>query len=355
MRALWVMHAQNGAIVAAALLTGFFAASFARSHWDLRTQLRALDQVVWALIWLLGLGLGVSAAFALPDLPPDHGLLFGAGALALSILLIVAAIRCRVMLPAVHVRFLLAAVGAMLLPAWAGVHAQGQALSTEAAQWLALGTSAAVALLGVLMFGSERWALPARAASAAKPSTAQNSVRTAAVTAQPTTDAATPESTVGHTPGQAARRLLVSRLKEGLDRSRRAEAQLALIWVSINGMEDARSVLGEEIAEQLIDGVGRQLDQAVGRTTEVCRSGASSYAAVFEAVAGMDDVLGWMDQIRQALAVPVAIGEGTIMVSSGIGHALYPHDGNDAASLCRTASRRAKPTRRVGERLQLAA
>lgn len=142
----------------------------------------------------------------------------------------------------------------------------------------------------------------------------------------------------------ATRPMLLERVEQGIARARRAEVGLALIWIEVQGMPDVERLLGEEVADRLLDTISDRLDRHLRVESMLARTGQYSFGAVCEAVTDIDEVLGIIAGLRDALLAPCDLGDGDIVINASFGHALFPADGADAAVLSRVAARRALRT-----------
>lgn len=121
--------------------------------------------------------------------------------------------------------------------------------------------------------------------------------------------------------GLPNRALLMDRIGQGLERSRRRGERVALLFVDLDRFKHVNDERGHEVGDHLLVEVASRLRRAVRAGDTVARLGGDEFVVVAEG--GDDaDVAALADRIRAALEVPVTVGDGTtIAVSASIGMA----------------------------------
>jgi diguanylate cyclase (GGDEF)-like protein/PAS domain S-box-containing protein len=121
--------------------------------------------------------------------------------------------------------------------------------------------------------------------------------------------------------GLPNRALLMDRIGQGLERSRRRGERIALLFVDLDRFKHVNDERGHEAGDHLLVEVASRLRRTVRAGDTVARLGGDEFVVVAEG--GDDtDIGGLADRIRAALEVPVSFGDGsTLPLSASIGMA----------------------------------
>lgn len=319
--------------VAAGALLMLFAIALGWSHRSLSRRLDAVDHVLWGSLGLAGVG-GIMLSL-IRGLGDAQGLT--QVALAISVPAVLLAWRSVSRALPGSGLFAAAACVAALTPAWMIFTSSFDTVPVPPVWFPGLGAALALALIALRLPFSI-----ARDAHRATPGRGGGSpdVPVAVPIAPGSQHAA---STVTPAAVRATRVMLTERIEQGIARARRADVPLALVWVDIHA-DDIDRLLGEEVTDRLLNTVAERLDRHLRVESMLARTGEYSFGAVCEAVTDIEEVLGIIAGLRDALVVPCDLGDGEIAIDASFGHAMFPFDGVDAAALSRVAARRAART-----------
>lgn len=143
----------------------------------------------------------------------------------------------------------------------------------------------------------------------------------------------------------ANRRMLTERLEQALVAARRAQRVAAVMQLDLDRFKTVNDSLGHAQGDLLLQEVARRLRACVREDDTVARLGGDEFVVVLADMADAEDIVPVARKILQALAQPVDLGPQALAVSSSLGIAAYPKDGNSADELLRyadTAMYRAK-------------
>lgn len=327
--------AQLGYVAGGAFLM-LFAIALGWSHLALSRRLGVFDHFLWGSLWITGVG-GILLSLIRG---PGDGQGLTQVALAVSVPAVLLAWRSmRRALPGSGL-FAAAACVAALAPAWMNLASSFNVMPVLPVWFSGLGAALALALIALrLPFSIVR---DARHVSPVRSGIALDAPANAPFDG----DVSTAPPMIAPAPVQATRIMLTERMEQGIARARRADVPLALVWVDIHADHIDR-LLGEEVTDQLLNTVAERLDRHLRVESMLARTGEYSFGAVCEAVTDLDEVMGIIAGLRDALAAPCNLGDGEIAIDASFGHALFPFDGVDAAALSRVAARRAARTARA--------
>ena len=138
--------------------------------------------------------------------------------------------------------------------------------------------------------------------------------------------------------GLPNRALLADRLKQALRAAHRDGASLAVLLVDLDGFKAVNDTLGHAAGDQVLRAAARCFLRAVRESDTVARRGGDEFVLLLPR-AERAGAIRVACQIRDGMAEPVRLREGTIGVGASIGIAIYPEHGSDEDSLLRNADR----------------
>jgi diguanylate cyclase (GGDEF)-like protein/PAS domain S-box-containing protein len=136
--------------------------------------------------------------------------------------------------------------------------------------------------------------------------------------------------------GLPNRLLFNDRLSQCIQRARRNESQLAILFVDLDHFKDVNDTLGHHLGDELLRRVAQQLAACVRGMDTIARLGGDEFTALLENVdaRGASAVA---DKLLAAFAQPFTIAEHELYVSASVGISLFPADGEDPESLLKNA------------------
>ena len=135
-----------------------------------------------------------------------------------------------------------------------------------------------------------------------------------------------------------SRSLFLNRVRHAIARSTRHENSFAVFFVDLDNFKDVNDSLGHAAGDVLLKEVAALLRNCLRLTDTVSRFGGDEFAVLVEDD-GTDAVQAGITalRIREALSIPILIGEHSLYVSASIGIALYPGDGDTVETLLKSA------------------
>lgn len=143
----------------------------------------------------------------------------------------------------------------------------------------------------------------------------------------------------------ANRRMLTERLDQALVDARRANRVASVLMLDLDRFKTINDSLGHSQGDLLLREVAGRLSECVRADDTVARLGGDEFVVVLANMADVADIVPVAQKILRALAQPVEIGRQVLSVSTSLGIAVYPRDGQSADALLRyadTAMYRAK-------------
>ena len=133
------------------------------------------------------------------------------------------------------------------------------------------------------------------------------------------------------------RMLLQDRLGQAIEVARRQGRQLAVMFMDLDRFKHINDSLGHAVGDQLLQSVAQQLVGCVRHSDTVCRQGGDEFLLLLPYIEHAEDVALSAQKILAALALPHRIDGHDLHISVSIGISIYPHDGQDAETLIKSA------------------
>ncbi len=133
------------------------------------------------------------------------------------------------------------------------------------------------------------------------------------------------------------RLLFQDRLEHALERARREQGMLAVLFLDLDRFKDINDSLGHAAGDRLLQEVAGRLRGAVRREDTVARMGGDEFIILMEGLRHEEDAEHLARKLLAALATPMRIDGGAYYVTTSIGISLYPRDGTDGETLVRNA------------------
>ena len=131
--------------------------------------------------------------------------------------------------------------------------------------------------------------------------------------------------------------LFQDRLNQAVEHALRNRLTLAVLFLDVDHFKKINDTLGHAVGDELLVHVGARLRGCVRASDTVARVGGDEFTILLPEITRMDDVTTVANKVMQTFASPIIVGNHEITVSVSVGASLYPHDGEDAESLVKTA------------------
>jgi diguanylate cyclase (GGDEF)-like protein len=149
--------------------------------------------------------------------------------------------------------------------------------------------------------------------------------------------------------GLANRHAFLERVERELRRARHKNTRFGVLFMDLDGFKHINDTLGHDVgdlalqwcADNLRESVRAAdvLARAVGSTTniELARLGGDEFTALILDIHRPEDALQVANRILELMRRPFVVGDQQVRLTSSIGIAFYPEDGDDAHSLLKHA------------------
>ena len=133
------------------------------------------------------------------------------------------------------------------------------------------------------------------------------------------------------------RHLLTDRLSHAIEASKRTNKPAALLFLDLDRFKVINDSLGHPLGDRVLIAVAKRLKTVVRKSDSISRWGGDEFILLLENVEGEEIVQAIAKNIIQELMTPFVIDGHQLHVSTCIGIATYPKDGEDPVTLLKHA------------------
>ena len=133
------------------------------------------------------------------------------------------------------------------------------------------------------------------------------------------------------------RHLLMERLSHAIKVAKRNNTEIALLFLDLDRFKIINDSLGHRIGDELLLQVAAKLVKVLRASDSISRWGGDEFVMLLEDVNKKEDIDAIVEKIIMELAEPTIVSGHRLHVSSSVGIARYPQDGENCQSLLKHA------------------
>jgi diguanylate cyclase (GGDEF)-like protein/PAS domain S-box-containing protein len=137
--------------------------------------------------------------------------------------------------------------------------------------------------------------------------------------------------------GLPNRRLFRDRLTVALAHSRRLKSTLAVMFLDLDRFKYVNDTLGHSIGDELLKTVAARLAAALREEDSIARMGGDEFTVLLPELNSPDHAASVAQKLLEAVGQPMRIDETELFITTSIGIALFPNDGDTAELLLKNA------------------
>jgi len=137
--------------------------------------------------------------------------------------------------------------------------------------------------------------------------------------------------------GLINRTLFQDRLNSAIARARREGGLVTVMFLDIDGFKDVNDRFGHSIGDELLRQISSRLVACLRETDTVARLGGDEFTVILEGGQRVEDAGQVATKILKTIGTPYQIGHREIVVTTSIGIAVYPLDGDTYQDLIKGA------------------
>ncbi|MCW8890179.1 MAG: PAS domain S-box protein, partial [Sedimenticola sp.] len=133
------------------------------------------------------------------------------------------------------------------------------------------------------------------------------------------------------------RLLFTARLDHALERARRDDTCLAVLFIDLDLFKNINDSLGHPVGDALLQKVSLRLKQQLRDEDTVARLGGDEFTVLLEQLPSEEKAGNLAAKLAQSLHAPFIVEQHNLHITASIGISIFPNDGDTAATLLRNA------------------
>ena len=154
--------------------------------------------------------------------------------------------------------------------------------------------------------------------------------------------------------GLPNRLLFRDRLTVALAHAKRMTECLAVMFLDLDRFKYVNDTLGHSLGDELLKAIATRLRKVLREEDSIARMGGDEFTVLIGDVSGAEDAAKVAQKLLDAVAQPVRVEGQELFITTSVGIAIYPNDGDTAEALLKNADNamyRAKEAGRSGYQL----
>jgi diguanylate cyclase (GGDEF)-like protein/PAS domain S-box-containing protein len=137
--------------------------------------------------------------------------------------------------------------------------------------------------------------------------------------------------------GLPNRNMFLGELDRAIARARRHDTPFALCFIDLDRFKTINDTLGHDAGDSLLKTMATRLRGALRENDLVARLGGDEFVVLLEGATGAAELSQIAAKLLAAVGEPLSLRACSFLVTGSIGIAVFPDDGDDAASLLQHA------------------
>jgi len=126
-------------------------------------------------------------------------------------------------------------------------------------------------------------------------------------------------------------------LEKAIDRAKRHQNKVALLFLDLDRFKLINDTLGHAAGDQMLQIISKRLLASVRGEDVVARLGGDEFTIILEEISQADDAAKLARKILSTVAEPMDLDDQEIVISTSIGLSIYPDNADNATDLARAA------------------
>ncbi|HQS37375.1 MAG: hypothetical protein B7Y16_03835 [Methylotenera sp. 24-45-7] len=137
--------------------------------------------------------------------------------------------------------------------------------------------------------------------------------------------------------GLPNRSLLADRCKQAIAEARRRNTQVGLLFIDLDRFKTVNDTLGHIVGDSILESTARKLQNQIRQEDTLARIGGDEFIVLLPALPDGKDASVVASKIVNAFLTPMSNAGQEIHISTSVGIAIYPENGNDFFELLKSA------------------
>jgi two-component system cell cycle response regulator len=149
--------------------------------------------------------------------------------------------------------------------------------------------------------------------------------------------------------GLPNRRLLEDRIGKAIERARRNQTHVVLMYIDLDGFKQVNDTCGHDVGDELLKLVAQRLIESARQEDTVARLGGDEFMLVLEEVTHPEDIHMPATKLITAVAAPYLIKGKEILITTSVGISLFPEQSVSVEALVSLADKALYEAKRSGK------
>ncbi|MFA4917690.1 MAG: EAL domain-containing protein [Thermodesulfovibrionales bacterium] len=136
--------------------------------------------------------------------------------------------------------------------------------------------------------------------------------------------------------GLPNRKLFLERINEEIAEAKDSSSSLAVVITDINKFKSIYDIYGSKVGDRVLKEVAERLSTAIRKEDIAAHLGNDEFGIACMGITGSDDII-MLEKIIKDISYPLKIDGNEITLAFSTGISLYPHDGENASELLKSA------------------
>jgi len=131
--------------------------------------------------------------------------------------------------------------------------------------------------------------------------------------------------------------LFNDRLEQAIEKAKRSETNLALLFIDLDHFKEINDSLGHAVGDEILKVTTQRLKEVIRHEDTLARLGGDEFTIIMEDLKDGHDASVLANKVLKVLADEININDNRLYISSSIGISLYPQDGTSVSDLLKYA------------------
>jgi diguanylate cyclase (GGDEF)-like protein len=144
------------------------------------------------------------------------------------------------------------------------------------------------------------------------------------------------------------RKHFLDQLADAITSARQDKRSFTVLYLDLDGFKAINDDLGHAVGDKLIENTARRLEKCIRKGDMVARVGGDEFIVLLQDIETFD-VSRVAEKIIKSLSEPFTLSDQTLSVTTSVGVATYPEDGEDIGTLIHSADSAMYEAKRNGK------